>query len=186
MNRLDIKCVASPETNDHEACILVDGEDWLGDDYIGLDPPRLFQQETLLCGGRTLVGRCNCGCEGCDDFVVDVVIDGNVVKWQSPKGYLLSFDRTEYESEIVSKCKDHSWEDSNRTAERLVNAVFDSVVLSGGWKFDWSSARMGKGKIAVSLSLNDQQKLVEFGWDPEDPITAEKRAKQLKREMVNE
>jgi hypothetical protein len=59
-------------------------------------------------------------------------------------------------------------------------------VHSDGWKYDWSSARIGKGKITLSFSLNSQQKLIEFGWDPEDPITAEKRARQLKREMVSE
>lgn len=186
MNKLNIKCVASPETNDHQASILVDGVDWLGDDYLGLDPPRLFQQETLLCGGRTIVGRCNCGCEGCDDVVVDIIINENVVKWQSPKGYVLTFNRSEYESEISTKSSDFSWEDSNRTAERLVNGVFDSTLLPGGWKYDWSSARMGKGKISLSFTLNDQQKLIEFGWDSEDPLTAEKRARQLKREMENE
>jgi hypothetical protein len=186
MNKLKIQCAASPETNDHAASIFVDGEDWLGDEYMGLDPPRLFRQKTLLSGGRALVGRCNCGCEGCDDFIVDVIIDENEVKWKSPKGYLLRFDRTEYDSEIVTKRNDHCWEDNNRTAERLVDAVFDSIVLSDGCKYDWSSARIGKGKITLSFSLNSQQKLIEFGWDPEDPVTAEKRARQLKREMVSE
>ena len=186
MNKLKIQCAASPETNDHEASIIADGKDWLGEDYMGLDPPRFFRQETLLSGGRAFVGRCNCGCEGCDDFIVDVIIDENVVKWKSTKGYLLRFDRTEYESLIVAKRNDHSWEDNNRTAERLVDAIFDSIVFTDDWKYDWSSARIGKGKITLSFSLGSQQKLIEFGWDPKDPTTAEKRAKQLKLEMIGE
>jgi len=186
MNKLKIQCIASPETNDHKASIIVDGKDWLGDGFMGLDPPKLFRQETLLSGGKAFVGRCNCGCEGCDDFIVDVIIDDDEVKWKSVNGYLLRFDRAEYEAEIVAKRIDHSWEDNNRTAERLVDAIFDSIVLSDGWRYDWSSARIGKGKITLSFSLKSQQKLIEFDWDPEDPITAEKRAKQLKLEMVDE
>jgi len=183
MNKLTINFSSSPETNDHEALILVDGKDWLGDDYMGLDPPMLFRQETLLKGGETLVGRCNCGCEGCDDVVVDVIVDEKEVKWKTLKGYTLKFDRIEYESEILSKRDDRSWEDNNRTAERLVDSVFNSFVLPDGYKFDWSSARIGDGKIKMSFSLNSQQKMFEFGWNPEDPKTAEKRAKQLKIEM---
>jgi len=186
MNRLEIRCDASPETNDHKASIFVDGKDWLGEEYMGLDPPKLFRQEALLSGGKTLVGRCKCGCEGCDDYLIDVVIDENEVKWKSPNGYLLRFDRPEYESEIFARRNDHSWEDKNRTAERLVDTVFDSVVLSDGWSYDWASARIGEGKITLSFSLNDQQKLIEFGWDTTDPVTAEKRARQIKQEMLNQ
>jgi hypothetical protein len=186
MNKLSIQFSPCPETNDHEASIIVDGNDWLGNEYMGLDPPKLFRQKTLLTGGETLIGRCNCGCEGCDDFFIDVIVDENEVKWKSPKGYVLSFDRIEYESEILTKRDDHSWEDNNRTAERLVDFVFDSFVRPDGYIFDWSSARIGKGKITLSFSSDSQQKLIEFGWNPEDPISAEKRAKQLKIEMDSE
>jgi hypothetical protein len=109
--------------------------------------PKLFHQESLLSGGKALVGRCKCGCEGCDDYVIEIIIDENEVEWKSPRGYLLSFNKSEYESEILAKSNDHSWEDNNRTAERLVDAVFYSVVLSDGWSYDWASPALGREKF---------------------------------------
>jgi hypothetical protein len=185
MNRFKILIKASPETNDHQACILIDGSDWLGNGYMGLDPPRLFRQEFLLRGGRVLVGRCDCGCEGCGDVMVGVIIEGDIVMWQAPNGDQLVFDRAQYESEIMAIRNDHSWEDNNRTAERLVDAVFNSTVIKDGSTFEWSSARIEKGKIKLSFSSKGQQKLIEFDWDPEDPTTAEERARQLKQKLVN-
>jgi hypothetical protein len=184
MNKLKIECTASPETNDHKASIIIDGNDWLGEEYMGLDPPRLFKQESLLAGGNTLIGRCNCGCEGCGDYFVEVEISVDKVQWKSINGPILSFDRTEYENEINFKRNDNSWEDKNRTAERFVDSIFDSIVLADGYKYDWASARIGKGKISLSFSKGAQQKLIDFGWDPENPESAKKRAMQIRAEMT--
>jgi hypothetical protein len=186
MNKIKIKCLASPETNDHQACIYIDGEDWLGRSHMGIDPPAFFRQKTLLNGGEAWVGRCHCGCAGCDDVVVDIVIDPNEVQWKSPQGYMFRFDRLEYESEIRAVRNDHSWEDNNRTAERLVDSVFYSVVLPDGWKYDWASARWNRGKITLSFMKGSQQKLMEFDWDPENPTTAENQARIFIEEMFNQ
>jgi len=63
-----------------------------------------------------------------------------------------------------------------------VDAVFADFELDDRWNYDWASARIGRGTITVSFSWERQQRLLEFGWNPEDPTTAEKRAKELRAE----
>lgn len=55
----------NPETNDSEVRILIDDNDFLGNDYLGLDPPVFFDQQTFFQAGELMIGRCTCGCEGC-------------------------------------------------------------------------------------------------------------------------
>lgn len=189
MNSLSVEVSASCETNDHEARIFVDGEDWLGENYLGLDPPRLFSQPELFSGGKARVGRCECGVEGCDDVTVEVVTLGTEVRWTGFRGAPLLFDRQQYQTVLSDKATDHSWEDSNRRVERRVDAVFAGTVLPGGLAFEWSSARIGDGKITLSFSSSEgtpvwRQKLVEFGWDGEDVEAAERRAKTLRVELT--
>ena len=58
----------SPETNDHELRILVDGDDILArvEDTMGLDPPDFFEQPALLCGGPLLIAGASAASSAAD------------------------------------------------------------------------------------------------------------------------
>jgi hypothetical protein len=185
MNTLSIKFAECPESNDHEACIIIDGNDWLGNDYMGIDPPRLFSQKSLLAGGKTIIGRCTCGCEGCDDVVIDIIVSNDNVLWESNKGYKLEFNKDEYLKEITNKKQDYSWESIERTAERLVDAIFNGVKLSDDSLFDWSSARIKKCIISLSFIDGSKQKIVEFSWNGIDPMDAKNKAVIELKRMIN-
>ena len=184
MNSLAFEIKPSPSSNDHEVRIRIDGGDWLGEDYMGLDPPRLFAQGSLTEGGRLLIGRCECGCEGCDDVCVEVMRDGGEVVWTSTNGAHLHFDKREYDGVVAAARNDRSWEDANRTAERLVDGVFADVMLDDGYGFDWASARITEGVMTLSFTKSGTQKLLEFSWDGKTPDEALAGAKRLYRERV--
>jgi hypothetical protein len=185
MNKISIKFAECPKSNDHEACIIIDGNDWLGNDYMGMDPPRLFSQKSLLAGGKTIVGRCNCGCEGCDDVVIDITVSYDAVIWESNRGYKLEFNKDEYLTEITNKKQDCSWESVERTAERLVDAIFRGVKLSDGLLFNWSSARIKKRIMTLSFIGGSKQKVIEFLWNGIDPMDAKNKAVIELKRMIN-
>lgn len=165
MNTLAFDLVPSPGSNDHQARITIDGKDWLGDDYLGIDPPDLFVQPALKAGGKLLAGRCSCGCEGCDDVWVEVARDKEQVVWIGDGGIRFHFDATEYDRTIEATGKDFSWEDTKRTAERLVSAFLKDKPMVEGHLFNWASARCQSGRITLSYSNNGIQKLLEFDWN---------------------
>jgi hypothetical protein len=184
MSTLAFDIMPSPSSNDHQARIRIDGTDWLGQEYLGLDPSRLFGQPALTTGGKLLVGRCECGCEGCDDVLVDVLRQGQEVLWTNAKGLKLHFDSEEYDTVVASAREDFSWEDTERTAERLVSAVFIGVVLDGGYAFDWASARIRDGLMTLSFSKGGTQKLFEFAWDGQSPQDALAGARRFNKDRV--
>lgn len=176
MNILSFNIVASPETNDHQVRILVDGKDLLGDDYLGLDPPRLFEQENLFRQGKLLIGRCTCGCEGCGDNWVTVDIDHDSVCWSDLS---LKFEKTAYFENVKLVMNDHSWEDKNRCAERLVSEIFQGRKTKSDYSFTWASARVKENVITLSFNKADEQKLFEFNWDGQLPENAQLAAKEF-------
>ena len=184
MNKLAFEIMPSPSSNDHQARIRIDGTDWLGQEYLGLDPPRLFAQPSLTCGGKLLVGRCECGCEGCDDVSVDVVRQGQEVLWTNTKGLRLHFDGEEYDKAIRSAREDFSWEDTKRTAERLVFGVFAGASMHDGYTFDWASARVRDGVMTLSFNKRGAQKLFEFAWDGHSPEDALAGARRFHKDRV--
>ena len=169
----------SPTSNDHQVRIRIDGADWLGADYLGIDPPQFFTQSSLTSNGTLIVGRCECGCEGCDDVTVLVIHGENEVSWTNSEGLHLHFNRKDYDKVIASAREDFSWEDTKRTAERLVASLYKEAVLDGGYKFDWASSRAQEGVITLSFSRNGTQKLLEFPWDGRSPEQALEGARQF-------
>lgn len=178
MNTLTVDIMPSPTSNDHQVRIRIDGLDWLGDNYLGLDPPHFFAQPSLTSEGKLFVGRCECGCEGCDDIRVDVIRVDREVVWTNADGLRLHFNKEEYDRLISLARADYSWEDAKRTAERLVQEVFAGDSTDDGYTFDWASARIRDGIITLSFTRDGNQRLFEFGWDshsPEDALTGAKR-----------
>ena len=184
MNTLTFEITPSLASNDHQVRIQIDGTDWLGSKYLGIDPPLFFAQTSLLAGGELLVGRCECGCEGCDDIRVVVLRDDHEVLWTNAKGLRLHFNKAKYDNLIVSAGVDYSWEDAGRTAERFVSGVFAGVSLDGGYTFDWASARVRVGIMTLSFSSNCAQKLFEIGWDGRSPQSALTSARRFCNERV--
>ncbi len=180
MNTLAFEILPSESSNDHQARIWVDGEDWLGLDYLGIDPPHFFSQAALTSGGKMLVGRCDCGCEGCCDYLVDAIVDGDRVRWINSTGLNLCFNRIDYCEVVSSAARDFRWEDVRRTAERLVHGIFEGVSLDEGYSFDWASARIRDRVITLSFSKGGSQKTFEFAWDGSSPQDALERAKRFK------
>ena len=185
MNALAFEILPSPSSNDHEVRIRIDGEDWLGKDYMCIDPPVFFAQKSLTEGGELLVGRCNCGCEGCDDVWVNSVKADKEVLWTNAKGLRLHFDREAYDKLICSASQDFSWEDTNRTAERLVSKVFQGILLDGGYSFAWASARVETGMMALSFNKSGKQQLLKFAWNGQKPEQALLDAKRFKEETFS-
>lgn len=179
MNTLAFEFTPSTASNDHQARIRIDDADWLGNEYLGIDPPEFFAQASLASGGELLVGRCECGCVGCDDVRVQVSRTDSEVLWSNGRGLHLHFDATEYDSVVASARTDYSWEDTRRTAERLVSSVFAAVAPTDGYIFDWASARCREGVMVLSFSKQGEQKLIDFPWDGRTPEEALERARRF-------
>ena len=184
MNTLKFKIEPSPSSNDHQVRLVVDGEDWIGDGNLGIDPPEFFGQPALLQGGNLLVAMCDCGCVGCDDITVEVARKDPGIVWTIREGVFLFFAARDYDQAVKSAMADFSWEDEKRTAERLVSRLFADCEIDDGFRFDWASARIGHGKITLSFSREGQQKTFELGWDGKDPKSALPGAERFKIERV--
>jgi hypothetical protein len=180
--RLEVR--PSPETNDHEVRVLVDGEDLINarwPDMIGLDPDDLLVSPSPLRAGTrhdaTVVARCDCGIVGCGSQEVRVVAQGERVLWRFEEGDELAFAAGAYLTEIECAERDTSWETPDRTAARLVRQGVDRQALARhGLRFDWSSARVAEGRFTVALTLQPgpNQVLVSYRG-PESPPTRSPR-----------
>jgi hypothetical protein len=123
MNVLAFNIELSPESNDHQTRIIIDGNDWLGKNYLGLDPPEFFRQKTLFENGELIIGRCDCGVVGCDDVQINTIFSENEVFWVNANEKL-SFDKEKFLKLIETASLDFSWEDLGRKVERLVSKIF--------------------------------------------------------------
>lgn len=180
--RLRIAVSASPDTNDHQARLLVDGLDWLGPGQLGLDPVDLRRRLIDVGEGRAIVGRCTCGVIGCGDVQVDVLRSADNVTWRAGD-QTLEFDIADYDAELHRFAHDTSWETLGRTVEREVAALFADTVAEGGRTLDWASTRIRPGAVHLSFSRDGQpQLLLEFDWDEVSPDAALERARAFRRE----
>lgn len=179
MNTVSFKILPCPESNDHEIRILIDEEDILGEDYLGLDPPAFFNQTNFDQNGELMVGRCSCGCEGCCDFPVTVQVQDNIIQWTNNNGLKLKFDKEKYLNAINSARIDFTWEDINRKVERLTTNILKNSETKSGYRFDWASARIKPQNITLSYSKNGDQKLFDISWDGQTETNIETKAKQF-------
>lgn len=119
ISELALEVRPSPDSNDHEVLVLVDGRVLWGGANMGLDPPTLFEQLSNPRDSLVLIGRCKCGVVGCDDVYARVEHDPDVVRWRV----------------------DHSWEDTKRRAERLVADVLRGCSTHDGYDIAVRSSR---------------------------------------------
>lgn len=163
-NTLTIAVEAAIETNDHQARLLIDGKDWLGQEFLGLDPPML-KTELLAEDVRNLtVGRCRCGAVGCSDLNVEIKRTEGSVHWSGHGASSPVFDAVQYDAEVTRFIHDTSWETVGRTAEREIERVFRGTTIRR-FKFDWASTRIQEGLIKLSYSKGDRQRILKFRWD---------------------
>ena len=184
MNNISFNIIPCLESNDHEVRILIDGSDFLGKDYLGIDPPVFFKQKTLINSGELYIGRCICGCEGCCDNYVTVRADEDIISWTNSGGLNIKFNKNDYKNIIYSAMHDYSWEDNKRTAERLVDEVFKEIITKDKYCFNWTSARIKENIITLSFSKRHEQKLFEFRWDGQSPENAQIAAKEFLKKIT--
>ncbi|MCX7359302.1 MAG: hypothetical protein NT015_14315 [Alphaproteobacteria bacterium] len=167
MSALSFNIVPSPDSNDHQVRILVDGADLLGDEYLGLDPVDFFAQfnapkDTLL------VGRCICGVIGCGDYLLDVR-RSDTVEWIA-RDVVARFNAEDYDRVLSAASNDHSWETQGRRIERLINAEHAGAITTDGYDFDWASTRFKPGVLTLHFVKNIglptyAYRLVDLSWD---------------------
>ena len=171
MNTIKFEIYPSEESNDHQVRIIIDNSDFLGNDHLGIDPPSFFAQRNLFEAGELLIGRCTCGCEGCDDYSVNVFLQEDTIIWSNSNGLTLEFNKSEYDNAISTAKKDYSWEDNNRRVERYVFDLLRRTKTKDEYTFDWASARIKENFITLSYSRHNEQRLVrdqklfEIEWD---------------------
>ncbi len=119
-----------------------------------------------------------------NEFFADFFVENDAVIWNFNKGDTLRFEKTAYLTLIKNAANDFSWENKERTAERLVGEVFRDTKLNDGYCFDWASARIRKGKISLSFSKEASQKFIDFDWVDENPESAVVSAVQFKIELL--
>lgn len=175
----------SPDTNDDQVRIVVDGRDLLatiGFPRLGIDPPVFFAQVALREGGDLLIGRCDgCGYIGCDDLYVSVEVDDHAVVWRDRRGVSYRFDRERYLQAVAEAASSTDWESVSRRAERLVSQIDYAVIEQTGYRFEWASARIGYGRIVLSFDCEGAQRRFDVGWDGCDPEDA---ARNVRRWIV--
>lgn len=184
--QLSIAVSPSPSSNDHEARIVVDGVDWLGPSQLGLDPPELRVQLGRGDATYVIVGRCECGCVGCDDVVVDVRRSEGIVEWIRHRSEALKFDAQQYDAELVRFAEDYAWEPLEREVERRIEIIFEGAVLEGRFTFNWASARIQRGLVHLSFFDGREQRLLDFSWDTETLQSALDRASAFYCERFEE
>lgn len=182
MNEISFLIKPCADTNDHEVRIIIDGEDFLKPDALGIDPPDFFGKLVEGSVGELLVGRCGCGTVGCDDVSVFVSKDGNVIRWKTFDNLNFEFNQSDYTQSINNLITDNSWEDVNRRVERLLSNLFKDTKTDDGLVFCWASARIKKNVIYLSYSQNLEQRLLEFSWDGASEESALKQGRIYKRE----
>ncbi len=186
MNTLTLKIKPSKDTDDHQVRIVVDGVDYL-DNYLGIDPPQFFDQKKLFKKGKLLIGRCDCGFEGCHDIFVDVEINGNKIIWNVDDSTKFEFNKIEYMKYISEKKNDNSWEDLYRRVERLVSIELKNTKIYSDYIFEWASCRIDKNKIVLSycqraLLKPIKQEILEIRWNGIDCQDAIKQVKEFIKE----
>jgi hypothetical protein len=178
--QLCIRISQNPGCKDHEARILIDGEDLLGADTLGLDPPDLARQLTRE-SPEIRIGRCACGTMGCDDVIAIRTRDAGTVQWHV-EGRGIAFDEHDYDQEISRFLADRSWAPVERLAEFAVDPLFAGRKLEDRLEFDWSSGRIKRQVITLSFSDMREQRLLEFTWDGQTVDSATEGAGALLRE----
>jgi hypothetical protein len=160
LTHLRIVVRPSEETNDHEVCLLGDGEDLIDrfeSGLIGLDPDDILIPPSPLIATSVphlaTVARCDCGVIGCGSLEVTISREGEAVVWRSTHSpMLVQFDADLYDRELERAVNDRSWETADRKTARLIRESVDRCAPSErDLRFEWASGRLREGAMSLSL-----------------------------------
>ena len=184
LNTIAFRVFPSPDTNDHEVRIFVDGKPLIAEHWpemMGMDPDDLLSYRELAPREEVheaTVVRCGCGIVGCGSAWVRISAEGNLVIWDSwagdtgnPPAGTLVFAREQYMQAVKDAIEDHSWETPDRTAARILASLVDHRALAlNNLKYQWASGRIRNATLTISLSLPPSyQILVHMPWNQESP-----------------
>jgi len=202
LNTIAFRVVPSPDTNDHEVRILVDGNDFIKQHWpgmMGMDPDDVLSYRELLPrdeAHEVTVVRCGCGVVECGSVGVEIFVKGNFVLWDSwqrhkgrPPAETLVFSRSEYMKAVKDAVEDHSWETPDRTAARILASLVEHRALAlNNLKYQWASGRIRKSTLAISLALqpSEAQIIVYFPWNEQTPDEIAHEAANLLKTDPNE
>jgi hypothetical protein len=196
LSQIQFRVEPSPETNDFEVKIFVDGADFIGTnwpDMMGMDPADVLSLEFLapreIRHYQTIV-RCGCGVVGCGSVALWIEREGDRVTWEWPTQRLeytspksVVFELEQYLQALNAAIADTSWETPERTAARLLKPLVNHDALAAhNLRYHWASNRIREGKFTVALKGPelDRQILVHTSWEQETPHEiAEKVAAKL-------
>lgn len=184
MNHIAWHFEPSPTSNDDQVRPVVNDTDFLrtfADDSLGIDPPEFFRQQPALgIDGKLLIGRCSCGVVGCGDVYVDVSVADKCVIWQVRGGNAYHFDIKQYLDSFERASANTAWESIGRTAERLVSSLDFTNVEKQGYRFEWASTRIARGRVTLSFWNKGtlRQQLFEIGWNERQAEDAEQQVRR--------
>lgn len=126
---------------------------------------------------------CCCGCEGCDDYTVDVSVQGNSVvwfDWRADSEYI--FDKSEYEKAIEVVRMNHY-----RQVEKHVPDMLRHTTTKEQYVFNWASVTSKENVITLNYSKphtkqpDTVQKMYEIEWSENDKWNIEKIKPRIQR-----
>jgi hypothetical protein len=203
LNTISFQVVPSPDTNDHEVKIFVDGQDFIArhwPDMMGMDPDEVLSSYHALLPRNNphdaTVVRCGCGIIGCGSASVRISGDTDHVIWEvwqgdrhKPPTRILVFDRSQYMQAVKDAVEDHSWETPDRTAARILSSIVDhSALKTNNLKYEWASGRIREATLTISLRgpQGYQQILLHVPWDKQSPEQIAREAAHLLKSDPNQ
>ncbi len=160
---------------DSEVRVFVDGIDILSEDkddrHIGVDMNDLCDKDWH--SGWLKIGICGCGCDGCDDVVMEVTSDESTVRWDDhARDRHYCFDKEEY---VAAFCKlKEEWERKlkgmmrRREAKvaRIMTDILKGTMFDNGYKFQRVEASVpGQHIRYVYVNEEGLSKCFSQYWD---------------------
>lgn len=156
---------------------VIDGLDLYGNSHIGISFTDFFTNDSFF-GGELLIGICCCGCEGCDDYTVDVSMQGNTITWfdwRRKTKYI--FDKSEYEKAIELVKMIHYGH-----VEKHLSNMLSQIRLKENYVFNWVSLTLKENVITLNYAKLQEkqqdsvqkQKIYEIEYDDSDKWNIEK------------
>ena len=178
--------VPSPDTNDHEVKIFIDGEEFIRRHWpnmMGMDPDDLLSYRHLSAQDEpheATVVRCGCGVVGCGSASVRISGQGGRVIWDdwqgvsgNPPAETLIFDRDQYMKAVKYA---------------IASIVDHSTLAENNLKYQWASGRIRDATLTVSLSGPEgcHQILVHLDWKEQSPEEIARETAQLLKTDPNQ
>jgi hypothetical protein len=168
-------------------------------DWMGFDPGDILHGDLPLLPAepsrRVALYRCGCGESGCGVVAPLIVLRSNgVVHWTDFRDYTgvfsgptvaedpdgghehklpeLTFDRAQYEAEVMRATGDRSWETERRATAQVVRRLLmkeQSKLAELGYRLDWVAPERGHDAVLISLTKDRRQHLLSMPFGEGSP-----------------